>query len=382
MSAITEPARILVIDDDTRVLQTYARLFRKWGHRVDTAVTVEEGLDCVGRADYDAVFSDIVMPGLTGIDLLRGVRSLDLDVPVMLMTGNPLLETAIRAIESGVTRYLVKPVSNEALRESVTWAVRIRALARARRAVDATCASEAPVVVLSALEVRFDRALEQLRVVFQPIVSSSGGRIYGYEALLRTSEPSFPTPPDLLEAAERLGRLPDVGGAVRRAVAAAAPEAPDDAFLFVNLHPSDLLDASLYAADAPLAKLSSRVVFELTERAPLDDIDDVVDRRHRLRELGYRIAIDDLGAGYAGISSLLLLDPEIVKLDMSLVRGIDGHPGRQTVVGALTRLVRDLGMLVVAEGVETSGERDTLLGLGCELLQGYLFGRPVPGFGS
>ena len=379
MSAITEPARILVIDDDTHVLKTYARLFRRWGHVVDTAVTAQEGLEYVGRADYDAIFSDIVMPGLTGIDLLGAVRSLDLDVPVMLMTGNPQLETAIRAIESGVARYLVKPVSNEVLRESVAWAVRIRALARARRAVEASCASEPLVAAPSALEVRFDRALGQLRVVFQPILSS-GGAIYGYEALMRTSEPSFPTPPDLLEAAERLGRLPDVGGAVRRAVAAAAPEAPDGAFLFVNLHPSDLLDPSLYDADAPLAKLSSRVVFELTERAPLDDIGDVVERRQRLRELGYRIAIDDLGAGYAGISSLLLLDPEIVKLDMSLVRGIDAHPARQTVVGALARLVRDLGMLVVAEGVETTGERDTLLALGCELLQGYLFGRPVPGF--
>jgi EAL domain-containing protein (putative c-di-GMP-specific phosphodiesterase class I) len=370
--------RILLLDDDPDVLRAYARALRACGHVVDVATSAQEGLDYLSRVSYDAVFSDIVMPGMTGLDLLRTVRDRELDVPVLLVTGNPRLETALRAIEYGVARYLVKPVSLADLAESAAWAIRMNAAARSKRAaLDHDV--EAGINERAVLEVRFSRALESLRMVFQPIVSTDR-RVFGYEALLRVLEPAFPTPPDLLLAAERLGRLRDVGAAVRAAVAIAAVDAPEDTVLFVNLHPMDLLDEDLYRPDAPLARIADRVVFELTERATLEEIDDLPDRRARLRELGYRIAIDDLGAGYSGLSSLIGLDPELVKLDMSLVRGVDGDTARQSIVGALARLVRELGKQLVAEGVETASERDMLMSLGCTLLQGYFFARPCPGF--
>ena len=99
-----------------------------------------------------------------------------------------------------------------------------------------------------------------------------------------------------------------------------------------------------------------------------------------LRKLGFRIAVDDLGAGYAGLTTFTLLQPDFVKLDMTLVRDIDADTTRQRVVGTMARLCRELGMSVVAEGIETVAERDTLLTLGCDLLQGYLFARPGPPF--
>lgn len=370
--------RILLLDDDADVLRAYARALRACGHVVDVATSAQEGLDYLSRISYDAVFSDIVMPGLTGLDLLRTVRDRDLDVPVVLVTGNPRLETALRAIEYGVARYLVKPVSLADLADSAAWAIRMNSAARSKRAALESDV-DAGINERAALEVRFSRALESLRMVFQPIVASDR-TLYGYEALLRVLEPSFPTPPDFLNAAERLGRLREVGAAVRGAVAIAAVDAPPNVALFVNLHPMDLLDEDLYRIDAPLARLAPRVVFELTERATLDQIDDLADRRSRLRELGYRIAVDDLGAGYSGLSSLLGLEPELVKLDMSLVRGVDVDTARQSIVGALARLVRDLGKQLVAEGVETASECVMLESLGCTLLQGYYFARPCPGF--
>lgn len=376
-------ARLLLLDDDPDVLRAYARALRACGYVVDVATTATEGLECIGRVSYDAVFSDIVMPGLSGLDLLRAVRSRDLDVPVVLMTGNPRLDTAIRAIEYGVARYLVKPVSIAELGESAAWAVRMNSLARSKRAaLEVTGAVGAPIGDRAALEERFDAALATLAMVFQPIVSVVGQGTYGYEALLRVREPAFPTPPDFLAAAERLGRLREVGGAVRAAVAAAAVDLTANHALFVNLHPMDLLDDALYDPDAPLAKLACPIVFEVTERASLDGIDDVVERRARLRTLGYRVAIDDLGAGYAGLSCLVQLEPELVKIDMSLARGVDADESRQKVVRSLSQMTRDLGMEVIAEGVETPAERDMLSTLGCGLLQGYWFGRPAPGFGS
>ena len=96
--------------------------------------------------------------------------------------------------------------------------------------------------------------------------------------------------------------------------------------------------------------------------------------------LGYRVAIDDLGAGYAGLSCLAALSPDVVKLDMSLVRGIDEDARRQCVVASLVGLCRSLAMIVVVEGVETQAEHDRIQLIGCDLMQGYFFARPGRGF--
>ena len=100
-----------------------------------------------------------------------------------------------------------------------------------------------------------------------------------------------------------------------------------------------------------------------------------------LRELGFRIAVDDLGAGYAGLSSFSQLEPEFVKLDMSLVRGVDASTRKRSVIRAMAQLcTHDLTIEVISEGVETTQERDALTQEGCDLLQGYLFAKPGRGF--
>jgi EAL domain-containing protein (putative c-di-GMP-specific phosphodiesterase class I) len=122
--------------------------------------------------------------------------------------------------------------------------------------------------------------------------------------------------------------------------------------------------------------MAERVVLEITERASLGGLDDVQERVGAVRKLGFRIAIDDLGAGYAGLSSFALLEPEIVKIDMTLTRNIDRSQVKQKLVGSLCGLCREMDMTVVTEGVESGDECDTLVNLGCDLLQGYRFARP------
>ena len=122
------------------------------------------------------------------------------------------------------------------------------------------------------------------------------------------------------------------------------------------------------------------MVLEITERAALDRIHELQSRVTRLRALGYRIAIDDLGAGYAGLTSFAQLEPEVVKVDMSLVRGIDGSPMKQKLVRSIISLCTELGIQLVAEGIETPAERDALISLGGDLCQGYLFARPGRGY--
>jgi len=148
----------------------------------------------------------------------------------------------------------------------------------------------------------------------------------------------------------------------------------------VNLHPVDLEDEDLYDPAAPLSRVAPRVVLEITERASLSDVPELASRLARLRALGFRIAVDDLGAGFAGLASFARLRPEVVKIDMSLVRGVESDPVRQKLVDSITHASHDLGILVVAEGIESAAERDVLTALEVDLLQGYLFGRPERAF--
>jgi len=210
----------------------------------------------------------------------------------------------------------------------------------------------------------------------QSIVSVCHKYVYGYETLFRSDHGTLSTPATIFDTAERLGLVHETGRRARALAAAGVEAASNNQWWFVNLHPQDLLDETLYAPESPLSKVASRVVLEITERTPCSQIPDLRARLWLLRRLGFRIALDDLGAGYAGLTSFTDLEPEIVKIDMSLVRNIDQDLTKQTVIESIRRLCEQLGTPVIAEGVETAAEKDALLSLGCDLMQGYLFARP------
>ena len=327
---------------------------------------------------FDVVLSDVRLRGMTGIDLLRTVRSYDLDVPVILMTGLPDVDGAIEAMDLGALTYIKKPFEPAVLDAALARATKLAALARAKREVFEAGFGGSPTSnERAALTASFESALASMWIAFQPIVDGRSRRTVGFEALMRSHEPTMQHPGLLLDAADRLDRLHDLGRRVRaRTAEAYASESSDDALLFVNLHPADLLDDELFDPDAPLSRFAHRVVLEITERAAISDIGNARLRAAELRRAGFLLAIDDLGAGYAGLTSFATFEPEIVKLDMSLVRGIAGSSVKRMIVGRIASLCHDLQMRVVAEGIETAEELDCMVELGCEYLQGYLLGRP------
>jgi EAL domain-containing protein (putative c-di-GMP-specific phosphodiesterase class I) len=380
-SAADASAEVLIVDDEPLTARGYARALTAAGYNVTVAGAGREGAAMARSKRYDVIVSDITMPDMDGLALLRDIRQSDLDVPMIFMTGSPALESALEAIEYGAFRYLLKPVALEALLDIVARAVRVHKLARVRREASQMRELEGkPIGDRAGLEARFTSAVDKLWVAAQPIVSWTGRTVFAYETLLRTDEPTLRSPLDFFDAAERLGRAAELGRIIRVHVARLLRESPPAGHVFVNLHPADLEDSELYADDGALTPFARQVVLEITERAALDRIHELSARVTRLRALGYRIAIDDLGAGYAGLTSFAQLEPEVVKVDMSLVRGIDGSPVKQKLVRSIIALCTELGIQLVAEGIETAAERDALIALGGDLCQGYLFAKPGRGF--
>lgn len=380
------PRPIWVVDDDLSLLAMYRMLLRNAGYEVRTTTDADEVAAAVQVGDCDAVVSDISMPNMTGIELLRIVRSHDLDVPILLVTGNPTVDTAIEAIELGVFRYLTKPIEPQVFLDAVRYAVLAHRLARLKVGALELVANRGWDVGDSVtLAHHFDRALGGIWMAYQPIVDGRSAAIVAFEALVRTGDSVFPHPGALFDAAERLDRVIDLGRVIRARIAETQSVNPAPGDVFVNLHPRDLEDPTLYEAESPLAKIARRVVLEVTERASLSRIKNVRGRIDQLKALGFRIAIDDLGAGYAGLTAVADLVPDVVKFDMSLVRGIDSDPVKTRLLRSMTQVCRDMGILTVGEGVETVAERQTLESIGCDLLQGYYFakpGRPYPTVGS
>ncbi len=372
--------RILVVDDDPLLRRGLSRILQAAGFEVVQADGGLAALQTLDEGGIETVLSDISMPGMDGIELLKTVTGRDLDLPFVLVTGVPSLETAIEAVEFGAFHYLTKPFRAHQLVELATRAVQTRRLAKLKRQALALAGLPGGLTRdLRGLQAAFERVLVGFELAYQPIVEALTGECFGCEALLRSHEPSLPHPGAVLHAAERLERLRDLGRAIRkRAARVLAGPCAGTGTLFLNLHPQDMADDQLLDPASPLTRHASRVVLEITERATLDGVGDLRRRVDRLRQLGFRVAVDDLGAGYAGLTSFVALQPDIVKIDMSLIHGVDHDTTRQKLVRSMTSVCRDMGILVVAEGIETEAERDVLADLGCDLLQGYLFGRPGP----
>lgn len=326
-------------------------------------------LNALDSSSFDAVVSDVRMPGGDGVALLAAMRRNGAALPFVLMSGEPSVESALTAIELGAFRYLRKPFDIDQFVQVVEAAAR-----RGQSLHDRP------------LHEQLTKALECLKMAYQPIVRVGARQHIASEALMRCDVPGCNNPGLLLELAERLSRLHELGHTVRTLAARDLSRLPPNVDAFVNLHPSDLEDSALFDPEAPLSRVAKRVVLEITERSSLEHTKDLTERVQRLRALGFRIAVDDLGAGYAGLTLVARLQPDVVKLDASLVRDIDSSPTKQHIVTSMVDLAKQLQSMVIAEAIETPAERDTLISLGIDLMQGYLFGRPAleptaPSFG-
>jgi diguanylate cyclase (GGDEF)-like protein len=236
-------------------------------------------------------------------------------------------------------------------------------------------------------ELRRAVARKQFALVFQPITDLASGTIVATEALIRWNHPTrgLVGPIEFISVLESTGLIEPVGRwvvdeAVRQA-AIWANQLPSLEWTSVNVSPAQLLSDDFYtsvqAAIAEHGLEPSRLTLEVTESLALDDSVDTVERLHALRALGVRIAVDDFGTGYSSLGYLRRLPIDKLKIDRTFVDGIGTDPDATAVARAIVELAKSLHLTTVAEGIENAHQAKTLLSLGCDLAQGYLFAKPL-----
>jgi EAL domain-containing protein (putative c-di-GMP-specific phosphodiesterase class I) len=216
---------------------------------------------------------------------------------------------------------------------------------------------------------------DMLTMHYQPIWNLAAAAPDGVEALARFTPEPYRSPDRWFAdaAAANMGETLEIA-AIHQALGSLAV-LPGHTYLSINASPETVLSGALETALAGTAL--DRIVLEITEHAAISDYARLTAKLHGLRAGGLRLAVDDAGAGYASLSHILALGPDLIKIDMSLTRGIDGDQARQALVAAMAGFARDTGCRVIAEGVETFGELTALRTIGIELGQGYLLGRPL-----
>ncbi|WP_347558624.1 EAL domain-containing protein [Robbsia sp. KACC 23696] len=218
-----------------------------------------------------------------------------------------------------------------------------------------------------------------LAFALQPIVDLGDGSIYAHEALVRG--PSGESAQSVLAQVQDANRY-QFDQRCRTAAIAQAAELGVQCRLSINFMPNAVYQPeacirSTFAAADQYGFPIDRIIFETSESETMVSREHLVNIFRAYQRFGFKTAIDDFGAGHSGLSLLVDFQPDLIKLDMHLLRGIDQDKARQSVVKGVLAICRDLGVQVIAEGIETQEERDFLLAQGITLMQGFYFAKPA-----
>jgi len=222
---------------------------------------------------------------------------------------------------------------------------------------------------------------EQVSMVFEPIVKLANSEILGYEALVRgVGDPALNSPKELFSAAAETDLLFELDCLCRRQALRQTKRLPEGAKLFLNLLRCAIYDPA-FEGDALRRTLQdhqlrpSDVVLEISERESIGNFAIFRELCDRYSELGFQIAMDDVGAGYGSLEVVTELAPNFIKVDIAFVKAIDSDPTRRAVLTALNGIARRIGAQIIAEGIETPEQLETLQQLAVPYGQGYLLGR-------
>jgi len=352
---------------------------------VGCAVDATEAIAQAELHRPDVALIDVEMPGGGGPVAAREIAVCSPDTRIIALSGHDDRDNVIDMLRAGAVGYLLKSTPLPELRAAV------RRAAEGEKAVSPELVDDLLDELADHLtreqrerDARLERAGRVRRVldenliamVFQPLVDLETGRAVGFEALARVRLEPVRGPDAWFADAAASGLLEELDLAALRAALTELDRLPGAGSLWLNLSPGTAVSPRLYRALEDVAV--GRLVLEITEHARVEDYDVLDAALAPLRARGLRLAVDDAGAGFASLRHILRLAPDVIKVDMTVTRGIDSDQARRALTSALVAFGSETGALIVAEGIETQAELEALRGLGVGYGQGYLFGRPEP----
>jgi EAL domain-containing protein (putative c-di-GMP-specific phosphodiesterase class I)/CheY-like chemotaxis protein len=380
--------RVVVADDDLLLREVLVELLGP-DDRFEVVAAVADAaaaVDAARREQPTVALVDVKMPGGGGQRVATELRTVSPLTRVVALSSYDDRASIVEMFRAGAVSYLVKGAASNA--EIVSTLLRVAAgevvlsptvgahlLDELTRHLERAHLVEQDRRTITA---RLEQVLasRRLRIVYQPIVDLASRKLHGVEALARF--PGDPTrgPDRWFADAQAVGLQADLELLAVRSAVEAVEYLPQDGYVALNVSPHTACDTALQAL--VLGSDPTRTVVEITEHAPIADYDEFSRAIEPLRAAGVRLAVDDAGAGFASLRHILLLAPDVIKLDLSLTQGVDTDRNRRALARALISFSSDIGATIVAEGIETASELAALRELGVKLGQGYLLGRPVP----
>lgn len=379
--------KVLIADDEAEVRAALADLVtsERCLELVGSACDAEEAVAIARARRPDVALVDVKMPGGGGPQAARDILRYSPRTRVIALSAYEDRKTVLQMLAAGAVGYLVKGTAPDEI---------VRAVLRAVRG-QTSMSSEVMASVVYELsdqlrreEVRSEQRREKIErirsaingagfaIAFQPIFDLRDRTVIGYEALARFELPPERAPDAWFAEAAELGLGLELELFSVRSAMASLPLLPPDVFLSVNVSHRTAMSAHLLEeiGSAPM----KRMVAEITEHEPVDDYEALVAGLGQFRIRGGRVAIDDAGAGFSSLRHTLVLNPDIIKLDISLTRGIDANRGQRALAAALISFADEMGMDIVAEGIETQADLEALASLGVRFGQGFYLAAPAP----
>jgi EAL domain-containing protein (putative c-di-GMP-specific phosphodiesterase class I)/FixJ family two-component response regulator len=368
---------ILIVDDEPAITQLLTVLLTSHGYMIKTASSGKQALETVSSS-IDLILLDMVLPDYEGLKVCQELKSnfQTRDIPIIIITGHQNKSDRIESLYSGAEDYLAKPFEPDELFARMDVALR-RHHPHPGPAEDHTQEHQDTICELKRI---IDE--ESVNVRFQPIYFLKPMRLLGLEMLSRpqTKTPMH-SPEVFFKAALKYGVYYEVEMiGWRKALKIASESFDGRKTLFLNCDPY-LVENHKFNAVKDLFSgygvNSNEVFLEITERSAVSAYNIFYQRLRHYREDGFKIAVDDLGAGYSSLESIIEIRPEAIKLDIHIVNGVSTDVYKNSIVKLFVAFCRENGIICVAEGIETKRDYDALVDLGVDAGQGYYLCRPM-----
>ena len=381
-----DPIRVLLADDEPGLRTALTELLSHEDgvELIGTAADAEEAIRLAETDLPDVALVDVRMPEGGGPHAARGISRVSPGTRVIALSAYEDRTNVLAMLRAGAVGYMVKGTAADELVNGIEKVAQ-GGTSLSAEVLSGVVAELATQLRREEIEQEADQAVRGdierfvsghgVWMVFHPIVDLETREEIGVEALARFGSIPMKPPDQWFAEATALELGLQLQLRTLKEALEALPKIPDGAFLSVN--------CSHRAAASPefgerLEGVEDRIVLEITEHEAIEDSAALAETLAPLRERGLRVAVDDVGAGYASLRHALQLAPDMVKMDISLTRGIDGDPGRRALATALISFAGETDMTIVAEGIETAGELHALRELGVRYGQGFYLGRPAP----